>query len=333
MTAYRLAITVPGIPPATRTITAGPGDLAQAVHGHVRGLLGSARVDIRLDPDALAGEITNHGVAAGTFALAPEVSAPARRGRVPMHGYSAAAIDDVARHAIALDRWRSGDVEERTAVARFAIVEHLCTAEEPVTRRELIGVGLRAADRYVVREMHHHGWDIDNVAAGGGAMAGYQRYWQAGPGASPERGVVERAALAQIWPQLTPRQRQALEALRDAGDYAQAAASLGVTDGTFRVLISSARRRFLLWWHEGETPSKTWRTDRHLYSRDGMCRGKRQLTVSEVERLRDRYQDEEGPTLTVLAAEVGVHKSTLSALLRGRTRPAPDPVDEAADAA
>jgi hypothetical protein len=47
-TDYQLTIHALGQQPAVRTVTAGPDDLARAVHRHVRGLLGGA-VDVRLD--------------------------------------------------------------------------------------------------------------------------------------------------------------------------------------------------------------------------------------------------------------------------------------------
>jgi len=296
-------------------------ELAQDVHRHARGYMGSRRVDIHLDEATLAGTITNHGAVVGTFHLAL-TQLPSQYATQPLHGYTAADIDNLARKTLAVDRWHAGDIEERRAAVRFAIVEYLCTAGEQPTPRDLVTVGLRASDRHVTRELHHHGWDIDDLSAGAGAMVGFQRYWQASPSGSPERRIVEREALNQIWSQLTPRQQQALNTLAAAGDYAAAATALGIADGTFRVLISQARRRYLTWWHEGEQPSRTWRTDRHSYSRDGLWRGRRRLTVSEVNQLRARFH--EGEKLAALASEAAVHKSTLSSLLSGRTKPAPD---------
>lgn len=327
MADYQLTIHTPG-ETAVRCITADPDCLTQEIHRHARGVLGAQRVDIRMDADGESGSVVRSGVVIGTFTLSLRASEPDVP-RQPLHGYTAADIDSITRTTISVDRWRAGDVDERAAAIRFAIIEYLCVTTETPTRRELVSVGTRASDRHVVREMHHHGWDIDNIAAGPGAMTGFQRYWQGGPPPSPEH-IINRQAREQIWPLLTARQQQALEALGDTGDYAQAAAALGIADATFRVLISSGRRRFLTWWHEGETPSRLWRTDRHLYSRDGVWRGTRRLTVSDVEGLRDRYHQKDGPTLAVLAAEAGVHKSTLSALLSGRTRPAPDQAGEAA---
>ena len=58
----------------------------------------------------------------------------------------------------------------------------------------------------------------------------------------------------------------------------------------------------------------------------GTFAGKDRLTVSQVESVRDRYTAGEA-TLTAMAAEYGVSGPTLSALVRGRHKPAPDPVE------
>jgi hypothetical protein len=239
-----------------------------------------------------------------------------------MHGYTLEALDDITRHALHLNRWYGGDVEERHAAVWHGIVEHVLTATRQPTRRELIGVGLHAADLHVRSEMHHHGLSSDHF---GQSMPAYERYWGRGPSPSPEPRIVERHALAQIWPSLTRAQQQALSALAATEDYERAAEACDVAIGTLRVQISSGRRRFLALWHEGETPSRQWRTDRRVHARSGVdVRGFRRLTSSELEEIRARYED--GQTLTSLAAGAGIHKSTLSALLSGRTRPALDSV-------
>lgn len=243
--------------------------------------------------------------------------------REPMHGYTLAGLDDITKLALHLDRWhRGGDTRDRYDAAWHAVVEHILTVEAPPTRSELVGVAIHASDLHVRSEMHHHGLSVDHI---GEEMPAFGRYWGSAPTPSPEARVVERQALAQIWSSLTPGQQRALSALAATEDYDRAAAACGIGTNTLRVQISSGRRRFLALWHEGETPSRQWRMDRRIHARSGIdVRGFRRLTASELEEIRDRYQD--GQTLTSMAAEAGIHKSTLSALLAGRTRPAPDPV-------
>lgn len=241
----------------------------------------------------------------------------------PMHGYTLANLDDISRHALHLNRWHTASgARDRYDAAWHAIVEHILTAEQAPTRRELIGVAIRASDMHVRSEMHHHGLSSDDF---GQPMPAFGRYWGSAPTPSPEARVVERQALEQIWPSLTAGQQKALSVLAATEDYDRAAEACGIAVGTLRVQVSSGRRRFLALWHEGETPSRQWRTDRRVHARSGVdVRGFRRLTESELEEIRSRYSG--GQTLTSLAAEAGIHKSTLSALLSGRTRPAPDPV-------
>lgn len=257
----------------------------------------------------------------------PATPAPAAA-RDPLHGYTIAELDDIARLVLRADRWnKAGDTRDRYAAARHGIIEHLLTAAEQPSKRDLVAAGMSAGDRHVRGEMHHHGLSADHF---GEQMPGFERYWVTSPTPSPEAGVVERHAPAQILPLLRPSERRALEALAYFEDYELAAEACKVAVGTFRVLISSARRKFLALWHEGEEPSGVWRTDRRVYEREALAggfdaRGRRRLTRREVEALRARYESGE-TTLTTLAAEAGVHKATLSALLRGRTRGAIDPV-------
>ena len=181
------------------------------------------------------------------------------------HGYTVRDLEHLTRLVLRTDRWyTAGDIDERYNAVWVGIVEQLLTADEPPTRRELLNAGTRANDERVRDEMRTHGRSTHNY---GQPMPRFHAYWNPANPASPEPRVVERFAVEQIWPKLTPRQQQALAALAVLGDYDQAAAHLCVTPGTYNVLVSNARRRFLLWWHEGETPSRTWGTDRRVGSR------------------------------------------------------------------
>lgn len=181
------------------------------------------------------------------------------------HGYNLADLDQLARKAI----WRvwglALDHDTRYELAWSAIAQHIYTVEEPPTPAELIWVGQDAIGSHVRDTMHQHG--IDRVYRGGETMRGFVAYWETTirHSPSPENGVVERAALWQIWPHLTEAQRRALLALAAHGTYQAAAMSMGIANKTFKHHIGNARRRFLELWHEHEEPSRIWGCDRRVY--------------------------------------------------------------------
>lgn len=246
-----------------------PGDLAQAVHRHARGYLGSRTVDIHYNQDALTGSVLRNQVTVGEFTLTetpdpPEPNAEAQL----LHGYTLNDLHHIARSAVHANRWHNAaDIQDRLDAAWHAIVEHLLTTTEPPTRGDLFWAGTRGSDQSVRQTGQAHGYNF--TQPGTGSRPRFVAYWfdESAPTPSPENRVVDRHALAQIWPQLTPRQQEALTALAATEDYRLAAQHLGVTPGTFNVLISGARQRFLTWWHEGEAPSRPWGTDRRVGSR------------------------------------------------------------------
>jgi len=248
-----------------------------------------------------------------------EPPAPPAAPADPMHGYTLADIDAIARQALRMDRWNGGDTDERYAAIWHAIAEDLLVAETAPSRRSLLTTGIFAADSHVKAEMRHLGRDQLHI---GRSAPGYERYWTTCPSPSPENRVVERTALYQVLPLLTKRQREALTALAVYEDYTNAATSIGSTYMTFCSLIVQARSRFYKAWHQGETaPKRPWRKDTRQRSSVDSA-GKARLTASEVEVLRARYTA--GETLSAVAADAGVPVSTLSALLRGTRSPAPD---------
>lgn len=239
-----------------------------------------------------------------------------------MHGYTLAGLDELTRAVLYLDRWYSASgADERYAAVWHAIAEELLTSAEPPHRQQLISAGVRASDQHVKTEMRHAGFDR---AQNRTRIAGYERYWMATPSPSPESKVVERLAVHQVLPLLTARQYQALMALAVYEDYEAAARSIGSTYKTFTSLIKQGRRRVYAAWHQGETPPRrAWRVDRRAPMLAGFQGNGRRLTVSEVEALRERYTA--GEKLRAVASDAGVPVSTLSALLRGTRKPAPDP--------
>jgi DNA-binding CsgD family transcriptional regulator len=181
------------------------------------------------------------------------------------HGYNLADLDQLARKAV----WRvwglTLDYNTRYELAWSAIADHLYAAERPPTPPDLIWVGQDAIGTEVRDTMHHHG--VDRIARGGDTMRGFVAFWETAirHTSSPENGVVERAALWQIWPHLTEAQRRALLALAAHGTYQAAAASMGITYKTFKQHIGNGRNRFLDLWHEHEAPSRIWGCDRRVY--------------------------------------------------------------------
>lgn len=234
-------------------------------------------------------------------------------------GYNLADLNKLARIAVSRARTKGGNYRWRYEQAWSAIAEHLCTATQRPEPGDLIDTGWNAVVRAVAAEIHHYGYSPDH---GTNTAPGFARYWAPTRTRSHESFVVERIALWQIWPRLTSREQQALTALAATGDMHTTAAATGKTVASASVRVTAARRHFLAWWHEGELPSAPWKTIQHAKPRPRMYRGRRRLTESEVSALRARYVA--GETVTALAAEAGVGKSTLSALIRGTRRPALD---------
>lgn len=176
------------------------------------------------------------------------------------HGYTLDDLDQLARAAITRSRTAgrvsAADQDERYATAWDAIAHHLYTTDEHPTGYNLIGAAMTALTADSDAHRRHHGYR-DNTRAFG-------VFWldTSGPTPSPERGIVERTALAQIWPRLQPYQQRAFTALATFENYQAAADALGLSYKTFASTISQARREFLRLWHEGEEPSRPWGNDR-----------------------------------------------------------------------
>lgn len=180
-------------------------------------------------------------------------------------GWNLADIDRLARIAVS-SSWGSGwSRSELYEAAWPAIAEAIYSApdDSPPTARELIWAGQDAMSVQVREDLHAHGYDRHGP---GQFMARFDAYWAGSAHAgSPEPGIVERVALWQIWPCLTGRQRDALLAVATAGTYQGAAASLGIAQKSLQNNLLSARRRFLEMWHEHETPSGFWGSNRLVY--------------------------------------------------------------------
>lgn len=267
---YQLTITPPGQPTEHRTVTGStPADLAQAVHRHARGLLGG-QIDIHLD--GLTGTAHRNSTHAADLTLTPTPPAPETPG--PAHddgirwGWTLTDLDATVRRAVnRTHQYRACDAEERYAAGWHAAVELLYTATTPPHPHDLYCTAWRAADSLTTRTAEERGVPRSRGHAytGRDDLPRWHAYWEtvARHTTSPEEPILERTALAQIWPRLTPGQQEALSALAVHDDYQAAADALGLSRPTFYRRITSARSRVLALWWEGETPRRGWRDRRN----------------------------------------------------------------------
>lgn len=183
------------------------------------------------------------------------------------HGWTLDALESLAASVVAGHRhwWPAGDMADQHAAAWDGITEHLLTAEDAPSRRDLYSAGLRSLAAHVRRELAHAGHGAH--AAGPNAGAKFSAYWHQAALPGLDEKVAERLALPQILAALPPAQRHALHALAASGDYQAAAVASGVSAGTFEQRVHRARARFRELWHEGESPSRQWRKDKRVYLR------------------------------------------------------------------
>lgn len=176
------------------------------------------------------------------------------------HGYTLDDIERLSRIAVNMAWPRAMDYRDRYDAAWHAVVEMLYDSEDPPSERDLKFVGAVAVNR--LAQDHGQTWGIDrrNPDAGYEGMRGFQRYWffNSGPTPSPENSVVDRVALNQIWPRLSPTHQQVLLAMAAHGDHVAAADAVGKTYTTFTTHLNNARRSFRQLWHEHETPARMW---------------------------------------------------------------------------
>lgn len=176
------------------------------------------------------------------------------------HGYSLDDLDRLARIAtVRAFSARLLDPTDRYEIAWGAIVEALAAAAEPIPGGLLVMTGATAINRAGQDYRHTWGMSRDWYSVEGDVRA-YQRYWELArqPMSSHEDAVVDRLALRQIWPRLSPTHQRVLMAFAIHGTHAAAAASLGKKLVTYRTHLKDARADFRRLWHEHETPSRMW---------------------------------------------------------------------------
>ncbi len=236
-------------------------------------------------------------------------------------GYNLADLERLARFATRRSWGRHLDDRTRYETAWSAIAETLYSATTAPAPGDLMSAAHTAIAIHAQDELHHLGIDFRT-----GSMPRFAAYWEhtARSSPSPERGVVDRHALWQIWPHLTGRHRDVLLAHAAADGWRAAAASLGMNEGTFAGLLSTARKQFLALWHEGEQPSLPWHLKAGERKQNAIdSHGKPRITAAQLETIRDRRHA--GDKLAAIAADYGVTESSISRLLSGARRPAPDP--------
>jgi hypothetical protein len=179
------------------------------------------------------------------------------------HGYTLDSLTRMAHFAACHRKpWHQGiELPVRFEVAWAAIAEHLYAAQEPPTSADLVRAAWEAIRAHADSRRQFLGRAHDGPDGPG---RNFERYWRAvaGPADGPEERLVERLALAQIWPHLTKANQDALTALAAHDDYQRAATALGIPYKTFVSRISEGRRQFLALWHDGEAPSRPWVRDR-----------------------------------------------------------------------
>lgn len=185
--------------------------------------------------------------------------------RTLRYGYTLDVIERLTNIAVNMAWPRAMDYRDRYDAAWYAIVEVLYTAEESPSARDLKLAGANAVNRLAQDHARTRGLDGKNPDAGYEGMRGFRRYWLLDtlPTSSPENAVVDRLAVAQIWPLLSPTHQDVLLAMAVHADHVSAAEALGKTYATFTSHLRNARHSFRQLWHEHETPTGMWgRSDR-----------------------------------------------------------------------
>lgn len=249
------------------------------------------------------------------------------------HGYSLRQVNGLAVHAAKLCNWVNGmEMTHRAETAWSAIVEHLQLSHTRPEETELIAIAWKEMKRRHYQDLRTHGLGGQDRSM---VSRAYLRYWtsESAPTHSHEDRIVDTLALAQIWPRLTQTQRDVLRALAQHDDRSRAARSLGMTRDRFNTALSRARTAFREFWHEHETPSKTWGADRPgdrhqnpmflLRQRKRKAtqraarppqphrkigRPRRKLTISDTELLA---RHEAGESLNSLARTLGVSRDPI----------------------
>jgi hypothetical protein len=226
---------------------------------------------------------------------------------VPLRfGYTMPDIDRIARGAVNVAFPRGLDYGDRYDAAWYGVVEHLYTAEEKPTRRDLVTAGAHAVNDLAKDYYHTWGMADRNLYGGDGTMPAFQRYWhlfrRVTP--SPEDAVIDQAALRQIWPMLRPTHQKILLAMASHADQVYAAEATGKSVATFRSHLKNARREFFALWHEHETPSRVWGKDDRRHGRRTATQSLRNRRQQRDRRARQQAERHRHPSANTPASAV-----------------------------
>lgn len=209
------------------------------------------------------------------------------------HGYTVSQVRALSLAVVTRQTWyQSIDFDQRLEVAWHAIIEHIYTSDQPPEPSGVLRAAAHAVGQDVQQLYRFYGRNSHDRYAG--TVAGFERYWwsTASPCPGPESTVIDRVALAQIWPRLRPEHREVLTALTVYDDYGLAAAALGISRTWFTTRLSTARREFLKLWHEGEPPSRPWARDvRGIKTTDRRAATNR--TIATRRRARNKAQNQQ----------------------------------------
>ncbi|MBI0296317.1 hypothetical protein JBE04_18060 [Streptomyces sp. PRKS01-29] len=169
-------------------------------------------------------------------------------------GYTLHDLDHLAKTAAGLAPAYGLDGLTRYQTAWSAIAEHLVTAEQQPTRRDLVGVGWQAINEEIKACAHARGY-LDGLAHNGTASSPrYVTYWhEVGEESAVDR-LLDHLAAVQIGDRFSLLEGRVVEALARYEDHARAAAALGMSYGSFSSRLSEARRRFSQHWYAPDTP-------------------------------------------------------------------------------
>lgn len=193
-------------------------------------------------------------------------------------------VDDTERLARHCARSFPSEVltyDDRRDAAQHAVVCALLEATEQPAGIDLLTAGCAAVRRACHEERRHHGMDDRHPFE---KRAAWSVYWHGALlMASPfEDTVVDRLALRQVWPLLTSHEQLVLRTLAAYDGYpgsAAPAADLGMNQSTFSSNLTNGRRRFKVWWFEGETPPRMWMADRVRTARGVSMTAERRQTA------------------------------------------------------
>ena len=225
------------------------------------------------------------------------------------HGYTMQQVDILVRRGIIRNTWYRGiDVDERYATGWHAAIELLYTAEIAPKPWDLMNAAWRAADHWTGKSATSRGAPRQRGEGytGRDDLPKFHAYWCLRTVGPVDEPVIDRLALAQIWPRLRPEYQEALQALAAHEDYSVAAEALGLKYHTFCARIRRARNRFDELWMEGETPRKRWH-DKRIQTPGG----RRQSLSVHLRRRRQEYSRTPPDVLAALADAPGDGKTSM----------------------